>query len=83
MFICGSEKRESKVGHVLKVEGRDHPEMNAVFCAGDIVGLLKVEDMHVNQILHEVGEVVSWEAVLPEFPRGLRWGLLRGMVGKR
>ncbi|HVT79092.1 MAG TPA: elongation factor G [Phycisphaerae bacterium] len=67
-FICGDEKKAHKTGHVLKVEGRDHPEMNAVAYAGDLVALAKVEDIHVDQILHEPGTPNQWKPLSPKYP---------------
>jgi len=67
-FICGEEKKAHKTGHVLKVEGRDHPEMTAVACAGDLVALAKVEDIHVDQILHEPGTANEWKPNVPKYP---------------
>jgi elongation factor G len=67
-FICGEEKKSHKTGHVLKVEGRDHPEMNAVAYAGDLVALAKVEDIHVDQILHEPGTPNQWKPLAPKYP---------------
>jgi len=68
MFVCGSEKKAHKTGHVLKVEGRDHPELATTAYAGDIVALAKVEDIHVDQILHEPGTPNQWHPVLPKYP---------------
>ncbi len=67
-FICGDEKKSHKTGHVLKVEGRDHPEMTAVAYAGDLVALAKVEDVHVDQILHEPGTPNQWKPLMPKYP---------------
>jgi len=55
MFISGAEKKAHKAGHILKVEGRDHPEFGTggLAFAGDIVALAKVEELHVDQILHD------------------------------
>ncbi len=70
-FICsgsGHDKKPHKTGHVLKVEGRDHPELNAVACAGDIVALAKVEDIHVDNILHDPATVNRWHPIAPKYP---------------
>lgn len=68
MFVCGDEKKSHKTGHVLKVEGRDHPEISAMAYAGDIVALAKVEDIHVDQILHEPGTPNEWKPITPKYP---------------
>ena len=67
-FVCGDEKKSHKTGHVLQVEGRDHPEMTATAYAGDIVALAKVEDIHVDQILHEPGTPNEWHPITPKYP---------------
>jgi len=67
-FISGEEKKAHKTGHVLKVEGRDHPELNAVAYAGDIVALAKVEEIHVDQILHEPGTPSLYKPLVPKYP---------------
>ncbi len=54
-FVCAQDKKARKASHVLKVEGRDHPELDAVAYAGDLVALSRVEDIHVNQLLHAPG----------------------------
>jgi elongation factor G len=70
-FVCGDEKKPHKTGHVLKVEGRDHPELTTVAYAGDLVALAKVEDIHVDQILHEPN-AVGWSnrlrPIVPKYP---------------
>jgi elongation factor G len=67
-FLCGSERKQHKAGHVLKVEGRDHPEVESVAYAGDIVALAKVDDIHVDMVLHAPGTHSEWEAVRPKYP---------------
>jgi elongation factor G len=67
-FICGDEKKAHKAGHVLKVEGRDHPEMTSVAYAGDLVALAKVEDIHPDQIAHDPAAPNEWKAVPPKYP---------------
>ncbi len=67
-FLCGHEKKTHKTGHVLKVEGRDHPEYAAVAYAGDIVALAKVEDIHVDQIVHDPAVGETYLPVLPKYP---------------
>lgn len=51
-FVAASDKKLRKAGHVLKVEGREHPELGAMAYAGDIVALGRVEDLHVDEVLH-------------------------------
>jgi elongation factor G len=67
-FLCGDEKKAHKTGHVLKVEGRDHPEMSATAYAGDIIALAKVEDLHVDNIIHDSGGANTWKPISPRYP---------------
>lgn len=67
-FVCGADKKPRKAGQVLKVEGRDHPAMEAMAHAGDLVALAKVEDIHVNQVLHAPGLAEDWSPVRPKLP---------------
>ncbi|HVX86848.1 MAG TPA: elongation factor G [Phycisphaerae bacterium] len=68
MFVCAEEKKSHKTGHILKVEGRDHPELTATAYAGDIVALAKVEDIHVDQMVHDPAAANDWRPVLPKYP---------------
>jgi elongation factor G len=52
-FVTGLGLKARKANHVLKVEGRDHPELDAVAYAGDIVAIARAEDVHVDQILRD------------------------------
>lgn len=67
-FICGADKKPRKAGHVLKIEGREHPELEAQAFAGDLIGLAKIEDIHVNQILHDPSVTHDYAPVLPAYP---------------
>jgi elongation factor G len=67
-FICGADKKPRRAGHVLKVEGREHPELEAQAYAGDLVAVAKIEDVHVNQVLHDPSITVDYAPVLPAFP---------------
>jgi elongation factor G len=61
--------RALKAGHVLKVEGRDHPELESAAYAGDIVTVAKIEELHVGQVLQTPGQEMSLEPILPRFPQ--------------
>lgn len=67
-FVVGADRRVRKAGHVLKVEGRDHPELDAVAFAGDVVALAKQEDVHVDQVLHAPECTDVWEVARPAYP---------------
>jgi elongation factor G len=51
-FVAASDRKLRKAGHVLKVEGRDHPELGTVAYAGDLVALGRVDELHIDQVLH-------------------------------
>ncbi len=53
LFVAGDDAKPRKANHVLKVEGRDHPEIDQVAYAGDLVAIGRAEDVHVNQILRD------------------------------
>lgn len=67
-FLCGHEKKSHKGGHLLKVEGRDHPEYASVAYAGDIVALAKIDDLHVDQIIHDPSIAETYHPILPKYP---------------
>jgi elongation factor G len=50
-FVAASDQKPRKAGHLMKVEGRDHPELETVAFAGDIIALGRIEDLHVDQLL--------------------------------
>ena len=70
-FICGADKKARKAGHVLKVEGRDHPELEAVAYAGDLVALARLEDVGVGQLLHDPSITGDLRAVPPAYPASM------------
>ena len=66
-FVYGSEKRTHKAGHVLKVEGREHPEASVAY-AGDIVAVAKLDDLQVDAVVHAPGGGNHLRPVLPRYP---------------
>ncbi|MGE5612169.1 MAG: elongation factor G [Bacillota bacterium] len=48
-FINGS-KKGVKLGHVFNLQGKDHPEPDAII-AGDIGCVAKIEEIHTNDVL--------------------------------
>jgi elongation factor G len=68
-FFLGPEKKPQKAGHVLKVEGRDHPEIDSVAYAGDIVAVAKLDDIHVDQIVHGPGTPDDYRPLAPDYPQ--------------
>jgi elongation factor G len=51
-FICGAEKKVRRAAHVLKVEGREHPEVEATAFAGELVALARMEELNVDELLY-------------------------------
>ena len=68
-FICGEERRTFRAGHVLKVEGRDHPEIDSTAYAGDIVTIGKIDELYVDQILHSPNVQNHYEPVALPYPQ--------------
>jgi len=71
-FVCrgldGNDGKRIKAGHVLKVEGREHPELEAVAYAGDIVALGRIDDLHADTLLHAPETADALAAVRPAYP---------------
>ena len=51
VFI-GHNKKPVKLGHVFHLQGKDHREVDAII-AGDIGAVAKIEEIHVNDVLHD------------------------------
>jgi elongation factor G len=67
-FACGDSKKIHKAAHVLKIEGREHPEIESIAYAGDIVALSKIEDIRLDHVLRGSGVTGEWEAIKPKYP---------------
>ncbi|MBK9036389.1 MAG: elongation factor G [Myxococcales bacterium] len=68
-FVAASDRKARKAGAVLKVEGREHPEVDGgVACAGDLVALARIDELHVDQILHAPGVAEDLAPVKPTYP---------------
>lgn len=50
--IIGHSKKPIKLGHVFHLQGKDHKEAQEIIC-GDIGCVAKIEDIHVNDVLHD------------------------------
>jgi elongation factor G len=48
----GHNKKPIKLGHVFHLQGKEHREANEII-AGDIGAVAKIEDIHVNDVLHD------------------------------
>lgn len=51
VFI-GHNKKPIKLGHVFNLQGKDHREADSII-AGDIGAVAKIEEIHVNDVLHD------------------------------
>ena len=68
-FVAASDRKPRKAGQILKVEGRDHPEVEGgVAYAGDLVALSRIEELHVDQLLHAPGVAEDLAAIKPRYP---------------
>jgi len=48
----GQSKKGVKLGHVFHLQGKDHPEADAII-AGDIGAVAKIDDIHAGDVLHD------------------------------
>ncbi len=67
MFI-GDGRKPFKVGHLFKVQGGKHEEVDAGI-PGDICAVAKVEDIHYDAILHDSHEEDSFHLKPLDFPK--------------
>ena len=68
LFLAGADSRPRKVGHLMKIEGRDHPELETLALAGDLVALGRVEDLHVDMVLRAPELKDTWVMPRPKYP---------------
>jgi elongation factor G len=68
-FVTNGDRRTLKAGHLLKVEGRDHPEIESVAYAGDIVTVAKIEELKVNHIIQSPQGDTDYTPIVPDYPR--------------
>lgn len=75
-FVTASDRKPRKAGQVLKVEGRDRPEVGVVAYAGDIVALGRIEDLHVDQVIHAPTVTEDFVPLRPRYPaHTLTWSV--------
>ncbi len=67
MFI-GDGRKPFKVGHLFKVQGGKHEEVDAGI-PGDICAVAKVEDIHYDAILHDSHEEDNFHLKPLDFPK--------------
>ncbi|HSU67319.1 MAG TPA: elongation factor G, partial [Tepidisphaeraceae bacterium] len=66
VFI-GHNKKAIKLGHVFHLQGKEHKEADAII-AGDIGAVAKIEDIHVNDVLHDDHALDSVHLKPVQFP---------------
>ncbi len=49
------EKKPLRIGHIVEVQGKEHKDVTQAI-PGDIVAVAKVEELHLNDILHDSHE---------------------------
>ncbi len=69
VYVGHGDKKPRRAGQVLKIEGREHPELDAEAHAGDIVALARVEELHVDQVLHAPTIVGDFAPMRPRYPQ--------------
>jgi elongation factor G len=60
-------KKPFKVGHLLKLQGKDHIEVDEAI-PGDIAGIAKVEEIHFDAVLHDSHDEDAIHLQSVEFP---------------
>ena len=50
-LVIDDHKKPVRIGHLLKIHGKEHEEV-AEAVPGDIVGIAKVDETHINAVLH-------------------------------
>lgn len=68
-FVRSADGKPRRAGHVLKVEGRDHPELEATAHAGDLVALARVDELHAGDVLRDPGVAGEWSGPPLPLPR--------------
>src|SRR5689334_8397613 len=67
-FVVRGTKKPLKASHLLKVRGRNHFELASAAFAGDLVAIAKLEDLHVDTILHDPACADDLVAARPAYP---------------
>jgi elongation factor G len=65
-FVVNRNDTVRTAGHVLKIEGREHPELETSAFAGDIVAIPRLEGIRVGDILQDPAAKTSF--TLPPIP---------------
>jgi len=65
-YLLRDDRKSAKIGHPLKPQGKDTPEISSAV-AGDIIALAKVEEIHCGDVLHSEAEPMFRS--MPAWPR--------------
>jgi elongation factor G len=67
-FVMRGTKKPLRASHLLKVRGRNHFELASAAHAGDLVAIAKLDDLHVDTILHDPTGPDDLVAARPAYP---------------
>ncbi len=66
-LYIGDARKPFKVGHLLKLQGKEHSEI-AVGLPGDICAVAKVDDIHLDAVLHDSHDEDNFHLSSVDFP---------------
>jgi elongation factor G len=67
-YVCAADQKPRRPGQIMKVEGREHPELETQAYAGDLIALGRVEDLHVDQVLLAPTVKDTWAVPPAKYP---------------
>jgi elongation factor G len=67
-FTISGVKKALKAGHIVKVQGRNHTEVTGPAQAGDVVAIVKLDDLRIDTILHDPAAPDEFTAARPKYP---------------
>jgi elongation factor G len=67
-FVVSGIKKPLKAGHIVKLQGRSHSELTTAAYAGDLVGLVKLDELRIDTILHDPAAPDDVTAARPTYP---------------
>ncbi|MFO0751216.1 MAG: GTP-binding protein [Myxococcota bacterium] len=67
-YVAASDKKPRRTPNILKVEGRTRSELAVAAVAGDLVAVGKVDDLHVDQVLHDASLPEDYAPIRPAYP---------------
>lgn len=67
-FTIAGAKKPLKAGHLLKIQGRNHFELETAAFAGDLVAIAKLDELHVDTVLYDAAAPSDLAAARPSYP---------------